>query len=67
MNPKLKVSPQQFIDWLKTQGHAHVPTVKLIQKHKQIIDILYSVAIDGSDFSPEEAETVQEFMDTYGS
>lgn len=49
---KLKVSPAEHIEWLKTFGHVHKGTIALIERQHKLIsdmvdfDVKASVAMD---------------------
>lgn len=38
MEIKLKVSPAEHVEWLKTFGHVHKDTIKLIEKMHDLLE-----------------------------
>ena len=61
MTIKLIVTPSEEIEWLKTCGHAHKKTVKLIEKQHEIIRALMNPEVPFH----EACEAAQEYLDTF--
>ncbi len=61
MEIKRKVTPSEQIAWLKTCGHAHKDTVKLIERQHELIRAIMNpeLPID------EVFEDASEYLDTF--
>lgn len=64
MNIPLTVTPAQHRRWLQTFGHVHRDTIKLIDRHKMLLEAI--VSAPNEDQRREAINAAEKFLKSYG-